>query len=397
MSDVPRVALFPSAFHPHLGGIEETTRQLAHQLHARGGEPLICTHRWPRTLPAVERFEQLDVRRFRFLMPERTAHDLFRFAPRVPSIRRATRQALRSHGADLVHVQGVSNNAAYALHAARALHLPLVVTLQGELTMDATKVYERSAAHRRLLQVVLQRADAVSACSTHTLREAEEWAGLELGDRGTVIHNGVDATAFESDPSVERLHDRRYVAALGRLVPEKGFDILVEAFADIAGEQPDVDLLIAGEGPERPSLDVLIDRLGLRERVRLTGRLDRAGVAALLGGGEAFVLPSRHEPFGIVNLEAMAAGLPIVASAVGGVPELLGDVDGATLVPPGSPVALAEGMRTALAIGGRGRSARRHHARRYSWSAVAERYLAVYEGVRSPAPAPPAAAPRPIR
>ena len=84
--------------------------------------------------------------------------------------------------------------------AARLLSIPMVVSLQGELSMDATQVYERSPRLRRLLRSLLREAPAVTACSEHTLREAEAWSGVELGSRGRVVHNGVSLEEFRRRP-----------------------------------------------------------------------------------------------------------------------------------------------------------------------------------------------------
>jgi glycosyltransferase involved in cell wall biosynthesis len=122
----------------------------------------------------------------------------------------------------------------------------------------------------------------------------------------------------------------------------------------------------------------------LSDRVELPGRLDRPGVAHTLAGASLFVLPSRHEPFGIVNVEAMAAGVPIVATAVGGIPDLVRDGVEGLLVPADDPVALAAAMESVLddpwlarALTVRGLA----RAPEYDWRSITARYLEVYSRV----------------
>jgi glycosyltransferase involved in cell wall biosynthesis len=373
-----RVALTPSSYGPNLGGVEQLSARLAASLTASGCHVGVVTSRWPPALPEGETIDGVLVQRVNFAAPERRVAALLRFAVHFPRAAWRTVGIVRRLGADVVHVQCVSTNALYALLAARLLRLPLVVTLQGELTMDTHQVYQRSQLLPWLLRHLLRRADAVTACSAQTLLEAETLLGVQTGERGSVIYNGVDLAEFEAPPlATER---RRYILTIGRHVPEKGFDLLIEAYAKLGRD--DVRLVIAGDGPERPTLERLAKTLGVADRVDLPGRTDRAQTVQLFQNCEFFVLPSRHEPFGIVNVEAMASGKAVLAASVGGVPEIVHDGENGLLVRPDDPAALAEGMRVLLddpelsdRLGATGRGA----ARAYSWPHITEQYLAVYE------------------
>lgn len=130
-------------------------------------------------------------------------------------------------------------------------------------------------------------------------------------------------------------------ANVGRLHPDKDQRTLIDAFARVAAELPDARLLIVGKGKLHDALQAQIDHLQLGEQVRLTGPLPE--VAPLYSGFDAFLLSSDHEPFGMVLLEAMAAGLPIAASDCGGASEVVGG--SGLLFPLGDSVALAAAMR----------------------------------------------------
>jgi glycosyltransferase involved in cell wall biosynthesis len=157
-------------------------------------------------------------------------------------------------------------------------------------------------------------------------------------------HHGVRPTTVlygwpAGDPPPERSGAVRRLLAVGRLEPQKGFDVLVDAVAILRRQGVDVKLDIAGEGGERARLTAQIARAGLEAHVALLGR--REDVAALMRGADAFVHPARWEGFGLVLLEAMSAGLPIVATAVGAIPEVVADGETALLAPPDSPEAFA--------------------------------------------------------
>ncbi len=374
------VALFASAFHPHMGGVEELCRQLAHEYQARGLGIIVLTNRWPRDLPASELFEDIPVFRPAMRTPDGGWKSRVTYFLTSRAVQRQTSAILRQNRIDLVHVQCVGCNAFYAARAAAALELPLVVTLQGELSMDATGLFERSAFARETLRRAASQAAAVTACSGQTLAEAEAFLGAPFGARGRVIYNGINAADFGSvTPFVS---SRPYVLGIGRHVVQKGFDILLRAMARVFQDTAwPGDLVLAGDGPEHARLRTLAAELGIAGRVVFPGKVGRADVPSLFAGCALFVLPSRHEPLGIVNLEAMAAGKPVVATRVGGVPEIVTQGVNGLLVAPENPEEMAGAISrllgqkelcAELGAGGRAR------AREFTWDAIASQYLQVY-------------------
>jgi glycosyltransferase involved in cell wall biosynthesis len=376
--------MFASSFHPHFGGVEELVRQLALRQREAGARPVVHTMRWPRNLPSREEWYGLQIRRHSFRAPEGSPRNIAAARLANPLVLAALVRQLRADRCELIHVQCVNLGAGFAYRAARLLRLPFVVSTQGELSMDSARVYERSASLRRTLRLVLERADMVTACSRATLQEAEEWAGLTLGERGRTVFNGVDNREFRSGRSIS---ERPFVFAIGRHVPQKGFDVLIDAFAEVVAD-PDFgwDLIVAGDGPEHGALVDQAAERHLTDRVRFVGRTDRAATVALFQRAAVFVLPSRQEPFGIVNLEAMAAGTPVVATRVGGVVEFVEDGRCGLLVPPNDPRAMAGAIRNLwqqpelrerLAEAGRAR------AKLLDWTGIEAQYREVYSSARS--------------
>lgn len=310
------IALIPSSFHPHIGGVESMCRELALQLKQRGHNPIILTNRWPKDLPEQETLDGIPVHRFIFRVPERHWRQLGGSLLYGPATLRAVKRTLREHRTDIMHLHCVSSNAHYALAAKRALKLPLVITTHAELTMDATQLFQHSPFAQDLMRRALTQADAVTACSSHTLEQAEKFLGTFLKDKSQVVFNGAPALENIVPPS----HARPFILAIGRLVPQKGFDLLVRAFDSVR----DFDLLIAGDGPERAALEQLKNSLPGGARIHLLGPQSRSQIHALLKGAAAFILPSRtDEGMPMVLLEALAAGKPILATRSGGTEELL--------------------------------------------------------------------------
>jgi glycosyltransferase involved in cell wall biosynthesis len=192
-----------------------------------------------------------------------------------------------------------------------------------------------------LLYRVSDRLMAPLTTVTICVSEQELAAGLEAGtcsaERSVVIHNAVDVAAAPRSG-----HDRLVprLIAVGRLKAPKDFLTLVRALARLP--EGGFDVMLVGDGPDRGEVEDEIRKLGVEGRVQLAG--ERSDVPALLADSDVFVLSSRSEGLPVSVLEAMAAELPVVASNVGGLGELVVDGQTGVLVPPGDPEALAEAL-----------------------------------------------------
>lgn len=196
-----------------------------------------------------------------------------------------------------------------------------------------------SRSRRLLKRRLSRRLDAHVAVSNATARTVEDDARLPAGSIRT-IHNGVDCVA---PPSARSPSSEPLLGAIGRLDHQKGLDVLLEALVEL----PHVSALIVGEGPQRARLLEQARRLRLSRRVTFTGWVP--DVLPYLGSIHALVLPSRYEGLPLAVLEAMHAGVPVVASEVGGVRECLEDGETGLLVPAEDSHALAEALRALLA------------------------------------------------
>ncbi|MGI4790069.1 MAG: glycosyltransferase family 4 protein [Janthinobacterium lividum] len=384
------IAIFASAFYPHFGGVEEACRHLALEYQRRGHRAHIITTRHPSDLPAHETAVGIDVWRFPFEMPRTRPAGLAHFARAFPAERRSIANLLKSLQADIIHVQCVSANGFYALWAAQDTGLPMVVTTQGERTMDAGQLYQKSLAANWTLKTLLRRADYITACSQQTLDDIKEFAGFSIESKSRAIYNGIDLDEFDTDKT-PYVHPRPYILGIGRIVPQKGFDILIDAYSRLIYRLASApDLIIAGDGPEREKLQAQIDTLGLSERIHLIGRANRTQTVQLFHGCQFFVLPSRQEPQGIVSLEAMACAKPVVAARVGGVPEIVLDGETGLLFSGGDAVALAHTLEKTIcdedeakAMGRAGRARAEAH---FTWPRIADQYFEIYNKVDKQVP-----------
>jgi glycosyltransferase involved in cell wall biosynthesis len=231
--------------------------------------------------------------------------------------------------------------------AARRTGIPRAAVVHG-YTGEDRKIRVFEAVDRRLLRRV-EVAVAVSAAT----REALVESGVDPA-RVRLVENAIDVEAAAADARAGRVPLRAafgatdgdlVVLALGRLSPEKGHAVLVEAFREVVARVPAARLVLVGDGVLEPALRRAAAPLG--ERVVFAGW--RADPGHCLGAADVFALPSLREGLPLAVLEAMAAGVPVVASAVGGVPAALADGAAGVLVPPGDPGALAAALARLLA------------------------------------------------
>ena len=202
-------------------------------------------------------------------------------------------------------------------------------------------------------------------------------------ERVTVVHNGFDASIWNSKAEVSRR--KKHLVSVGSLRHVKGHDVLIRAFAEVKRKHPEASMTIIGEGGKRKEYESLIASLGLDDHVHLTGWLSQEKVKEELDTASVFVFPSRSEGFGIALLEAMASGLPIIASRVGGIPEVVAGTD-ALLVPPDDPAVLASVLSDKLSDKTwqkKSRRSSRQRAQEFSWEKATEKYKAVFNDLIS--------------
>lgn len=244
---------------------------------------------------------------------------------------------------------------------------------------------------RPLLRWSARSADAVTAISTATARKVQDVAGVTP----TVIPF---AAAVEGDGEPRGRETREPLAGddpvellfVGRLVERKGVEVLVTAVSLLARER-DVRLTVVGEGEWEPRIRAHVRSTGVEDRVRFTGYVSDDDLAGLYAGCDVFVLPAvvdakgDTEGLGVVLLEALAFARPVVASEVGGIPDIVREGRTGWLVPPGDPQALAERILWLAEHPSRAREVarqgRRIVGREFGWEEVVDRLLALYRDV----------------
>jgi L-malate glycosyltransferase len=258
----------------------------------------------------------------------------------------------------------------FALPAARLAGVQVRIGSRRELNPD------KSAGQIALQRHAYRCAHAVVANSRAAAQQLEA-EGL-AADRVTVISNGIDISRFAARPPSGR--PVTTIVTVANLRPEKAHEVLLQAAARLTPRYPHLQFTIVGDGPRADELRTLAETLGVATHVSFLGH--REDVPALLASADAFVLPSRSEAFPNGAIEAMAAGLPVVASRVGGLLDLIEDGRTGMLVQPDNPAALAEALESLILSPARaamvGSAARDEVTRRYSFERMVRGFEDLY-------------------
>jgi len=372
-----RLLLINYEFPPLGGGAANATDNTARELAALGGEVLVLTSAFG-DLPRLERrADGVEIRRIPTLRRRRDRSSVVEMlAFLASSLVMAPWIAARWRPDATIAYFGLPcGPAAWVVKALSGV--PYVVSLRGGdvpgFQYDGISLYHRLAGP--VIGWLWRRSAAVVANSEGLADLARRFAPDQAI---AIIPNGVDAARF-SPAGSEKDGDRLSLLFVGRVVRQKGLDVLFEALASLpSGTRGRIGLTIVGDGPARPELEAQAARLGLSERIAFRGWLGRDELPAAYRAADAFVFPSRDEGMPNVVLEAMAAGLPVVATRIAGNRDLVVEEETGLMLDADDTPALAAALarlagdpalRRRLGEGGR-----RRVVDHFSWRAVAAAY-----------------------
>lgn len=332
-----RILIFSLTYHPYVGGAEVAIKEITDRL-GEGYEFDMVTLRFDRSLPKVERIGNITVYRIgpsvrNTKVSDRNMPLTLRFAKVIfpfTSLVRAY-QLHRIQGYDAIWAM-MANHAGFGALFFKYVHpgVPYVLELQdGRAFADMKIRRPLLRAIWWLYKRVYMKADIIKTVSRFIEREVRS-----IGFQGTiaVIPNAVDAKKFSAPVTEERIIElkEKYGKRMGdvflftasRLVLSRGVEDVIRSLAHLPAH---VKLLVAGEGDDRSALEDIVRTEGLQDRVLFAGHIDHSELPAYYKVSDIFVRPSIIEGFGVSFIEAFAAGIPVVATSVGGIPDFLFD------------------------------------------------------------------------
>jgi glycogen(starch) synthase len=364
-----RLLFWSELFLPDIGGVEIWSAQLIHALQRKGHDCLAVACQGPNPMPDRSIFEGIPVHRFRFhaALLRKDLAAIKKLVADVAALKREFQP-------DVIHINSSQPSVLFHEKSAAAVACATLVTVHEPPIL---------AARNSMLARLLRRADWVVGVS-QAMRDDAQSLVPDIANRCSVIYNAVDEEPEVVAPLNPDAHE---LFCVGRLVPEKGWDIAIRALGHVRNAYPNVRMTIVGDGPERSNLEALAAEIGVSRSVRFTGWVSPSDVSPLLRSAFVVLMPSRwREPFGLVALQAAEAGRPVVASRVGGLAEIV--VDGVTgiLVPPDDSDSLAVAIRELLAspvtASRMGVAARRHKRGKFDYGRFVTSYEQLYSRLR---------------
>ncbi|MBN3039654.1 MAG: glycosyltransferase family 4 protein [Candidatus Omnitrophica bacterium] len=354
-----RILFMPSSFIPVIGGVQTVVYDLAEYFFSKDHQVKVITNRYPRNLPEAENIEGIDIKRWLFLKPgikhlRNRRIDIFLasiyFYPRTLA---SLAKEIREFKPEVVNVHYPDIQTAFVLKILNKAKFRLIVSLHGydierwfntdpRFNLKVNTDKERMAyPDFVLLKEILEKADAVTACSKYLLSKTTELFP-KIKEKGYVAYNGINPDQFNNSEIFKQNSD--YILAYGRLSYQKGFDILLEAFSRLANKALGLKLLIIGEGEERENLEKKTIELRLEQRVRFIGPVSYKDLAKYIKGSKFVVIPSRWEPFGLVALESFACARTVIATTSGGIQEIVRDGQNGLVVEKENPFSLSKAI-----------------------------------------------------
>ncbi|CAN5845327.1 glycosyltransferase family 4 protein [soil metagenome] len=353
-------------FPPEVGGLESHAYYLCRELVRQGHQVTMVTSRSLPGLPERESMDGIDVVRKWFPEKRTPATWIAHTLATVPHYMRLAKRA------DILHAQTFAS-AIPAMRARRKLGLPLVLTLH---TSHFLKLAQKTV-WRPVLRRIIRSADWLLAASEEIRDVALD---LHPHPRAEALTNGVDTDMFAPGPRGARGNGPRRIIVPRRLFQKNGVEYFIRALPLVRREM-EVEALLVGDGPERERLEALVDELELGDVVTFLGRRPNTEMPALLANADIAVFPSLMEATSVAALEAMSCGIPVAASRVGGLPQIVNETVG-TLFEPADPDSQAAALTSLLQRGDLeeiGRVARERVVANWSVARLARRHLEIYE------------------
>jgi D-inositol-3-phosphate glycosyltransferase len=346
---MPRICLVTHFFPPHMGGIEKVSYEQSKRLVESGYEIDVLTsktegqNRNPEKGIRVFPYSSLKIaERFGVPYPILTVGAFKQFSDLIRKC-------------DIVHAHGhVYMSSCLAGKLAKKYNKPFIVTQHNTWIDYKSGLNMLENLNDELIgKTVLKDADRTLTVSKETLKYV-----LRLGankETTSVMYNGVDTNCFcsihktESRKKLDLPENRKIVFSLRRLVYKNGLDTLIDSAKHVVKDFPDILFVVAGKGPSKGLIEDRIKELGIKSNIKLTGFVPDELLPLYYNAADYFILPSASgEGLPLVLFEAMACGLPVIATTVGGTPEIIDNMKNGVLIPPRDPEAMAKALSVLL-------------------------------------------------
>ncbi len=325
-----KVLIISEGYYPYNGGLEKIVTEVVEGLNnTKQYQITVLTSTKKNEKKHVEKIHGIRV----IYLPLNIVHGKINFILELLNIRIYMKQLLMEDY-DFISIQYMGYFS--VVFSSLKTKTPYSISIHG---MDVTG--QKKCLVKLIQKRIVKNASVVISNSHYLAKELKEKIGYSFQAKLVVIWNGIHLEKYKPD---KELTLNKTIVSVGRFVYKKGFDVLVDAFSRVKKQCPDARLIIAGDGAEKLKCEKLAEKLEIRDSIDFLGLVDNEQIPSVMKQGRIFILPSRNEPFGIVILEAMALGIPVIATDSGGVTEILNGGECGCLIPTDNPDEMAECM-----------------------------------------------------
>ena len=365
-----RILFWTELFHPHIGGVEVFSLELIRSLQKRNYEFTVVTCHTGHNLPDESMHGGIRIFRFPFhkLLVERNMEKIRLLIRDIAELKKSIKP-------DIIHINSSQPSVFFHQHTHESNTVPVVFNIHEPPSF--------ASGRNSLMGRMLEKADWVVAVSKAMLEEACEIVP-EIEPRASVIYNALKPPPLKPSPLPFK---KPVVLCIGRIVIEKGFDLAIDAFPLIREKFPGLSMVFAGDGPLRRELEQRVSKSAFHEAITFTGWIEPEKIPELINMATIILIPSRwNEPFGLVALQAAHMARPVVASRVGGLPEIIVQGKTGELVQKNNSKAIAESLISLLENREKavqmGRAARKRALQLFDIRKFSNEYDALYQRLR---------------
>lgn len=323
-----KLLIITEGYYPYVGGLEKIVTEIAQGLNQKCDyEVTVLTSIREKMEPFQKEVKGVNI----YYAPLSVAHGKIEFIKELLCARKIMKELLKNHF-DFVSIQYLGYFA--TLFYSIKTNVPYTISIHGN---DVTK--DQGILGKFIQKKIVSHSKAVISNSHYLANLLEIKLSVCIKNKIYVIWNGIQLEKYKAS---KKLADEKVIVSVGRFEYKKGFDILIKAFAEVLKRVPDAKLIIAGNGDEKSKCMTLTEQLGISKKVIFLGQVPNDNIDKVFSKGRVFVCPSRNEPFGIVVLEAMAMGIPVITTDCGGVREIVGNNKYGYIVPAENKDAIAE-------------------------------------------------------